>query len=599
MDQLDLLNPEQKAAVTHEGGHLLVLAGAGSGKTRVLTQRAAWLIQNNKVKAEEMVLLTFTNKAASEMKERIIQISNEKPWFAGTFHSFGAKVLRNEGRAIGIDPNFVIYDTVDQKEAIADIMKELNLNPEIYAPAVIYDLIEEAKTGHVSPMQFGEYARGDLQQKAFLVYKKYDEYLRESNALDFNDLLIKTVDLLIKRKDAWNERLGHVFVDEWQDTNKIQYQMTQLLLGQRAHITAVGDASQSIYSWRGADFRNVTKLSRDYPTITTLNLSQNYRSSKVIIEAANAVISKNNSHPVLSLWTENDRGQRIKIYKADSGISEAAYIAGKIKELLRVGYSLSEFAILYRANAQSRVIEEALLHAGLPYKLIGGLRFYERAEIKDLLSYMRLIENPKDSVSQLRVEKIGKKRKAAFEKFQEGINKEMATIDLLDGIIAATTYTEKYMRPTEENMAKLENIKELRSVASEFPVLSEFLENVSLISAQEAASSENKESVTMMTIHAAKGLEFGVVFIPGMEEGMFPHSRSIWDSDQLEEERRLAYVALTRAKEILYITYAQSRLLYGQRVSNPPSRFIADIPTELIDTSDNYVDQPRHYYEFD
>lgn len=602
---LSSLNKEQTAAVTFDKGHLLVMAGAGSGKTRVLTFRAAWLMSEKQIPGGSILLLTFTNKAAAEMKERIGALTRDMPYFAGTFHSFSVRLLRMDGRAIGVDPNFVIYDTNDQKEAIRDIMETLNISTDSYNPNAIMAMINEAKNQMISAAAFGEFVRGEVQEKAHQVYVEYEKYLERAQALDFDDLLIKSVKLLSQNEEVrqkWNRRLSHIFVDEWQDTNKVQYQLTRLLVGDSGVITAVGDASQSIYSWRGADYKNINYIKDDYTNLKVLELTQNYRSTENILLAANSVISRNTSHPILSLWTENGTGERIKLYKAENGLLEASYVAQKVQSLVRTGYSYQDIAVLYRTNAQSRVIEEAFLHDGIPYTLVGGTRFYDRAEVKDVLCYMRLYQNPADRVSALRAEKIGKRRLEKFNEAKEEMQQKekITTLEILDTIIARTGYLEKYARETEENMNRLDNIKELRSVASEFPELAQFLENVALVEAEENSQGEKTTGpqVTLMTLHASKGLEFPVVFLIGMEEGLFPHSRALWDTTQLEEERRLAYVGFTRAKEILYLTYADRRLYFGQRVTNPPSRFLLDIPEKIIDSSENFS-KPRVEYTFD
>ncbi len=602
-DLLENLNPQQKEAVTYDGGHLLVLAGAGSGKTRVLTYRAVWHMNQKGIDGTSVLLLTFTNKAAGEMKERIHTLTNTMPQFAGTFHGFAVRLLRMDGGAIGVDPNFVIYDSNDQKDAIRDIMDELKISTESYNPNAIAGMITEAKNQMISPLEFGEFVRGEVQEKAFKVYTHYEKYLQKAHALDFDDLLVKSVKLFRNNPEVltkWRNRIKHVFVDEWQDTNKVQYQFTKLLVGDTGVLTAVGDASQSIYSWRGADYKNINYVKDDYKDLKVIELTQNYRSSDNILTAANAVISKNTSHPILSLWTENGSGERIKIYKAETGLLEASFVAQKIKSLTRTGYDFKDVAVLYRTNAQSRVLEESFLHEGIPYTLVGGTRFYDRAEVKDVLCYLRLYQNPQDRVSQLRAEKIGKRRLEKFEEAKKELNpeSEITTLQIMDVVLQKTNYLEKYARESEENMNKLDNIKELRSVAAEFPKLSDFLENVALVEAEESSHGDVKNSVTLMTLHAAKGLEFPVVFLIGMEEGLFPHSRALWDTTQLEEERRLAYVGMTRAKEILYLTYADRRLYFGQRTSNPPSRFLIDIPEKVLDSSENFT-KTRVEYTFE
>jgi DNA helicase-2/ATP-dependent DNA helicase PcrA len=593
---LSNLNKNQVKAVTYGAGPLLVLAGAGSGKTRVLTYRVAWLIDKKMASPQNILLLTFTNKAANEMKERVTNLTKQVPSFAGTFHSFCAKLLRMDGTAIDIPKDFLIYDNIDQKEIIKDILNELNISPDSYKPASIASVISELKSQMLTPNEYSEFARGDFQEKVLKVYTEYEKKLRDVGALDFDDLLLKAVDLLDKKYDIlskWQEKLTHVLVDEWQDTNKIQYKLTKLLVGESKNLTAVGDASQSIYSWRGADYRNINYLIRDFSEIKIINLEQNYRSTQNILTAANSVISKNSSHPVLNLWTNKGKGEKIKIYRARSGLDEASFVVNQIESLSSNGHRFKDSAVLYRTNAQSRVLEEALLHGGIPYILVGGVRFYERKEIKDVLAYLRLLVNPKDLVSERRAVALGKRRFEKFLEFRENLPKNWqeknTTLDLMDGVLAKTYYLDKYKRETEENLQRLENIKELRSVAAEFPNINEFLENVALVEAEVSFSEspgsldDEKNRVTLMTLHSAKGLEFPVIFIVGMEEGLFPHSRSLFDTNQLEEERRLAYVGMTRAKDALYLTFANRRLYFGQRTANPPSRFIVDIPENLLE----------------
>lgn len=584
------LNKEQTEAVTYRGGPLLVLAGAGSGKTRVLTFRVAYLISEGIVKPENVLLLTFTNKAAAEMRERCLNLIGEAPFFAGTFHSFCAKVLRLDGQVMGIPRGFLIYDTEDQKDAIKDILEKLNLSTDSYNPASILSSISDAKNQMFTPLQFAEYAQGEWQEQVFKIWLEYEKNLKEIGALDFDDLMMKCMELFKYFPEVlgkWQEQLKYVFVDEWQDTNKVQYNLIKLLVGNQANLTVVGDASQSIYSWRGADYRNITYLMKDYPKIKIVNLEQNYRSTQNILDAANAVISKNTSHPILKLWTSNQAGEKIKLYSARNGLDEADYVVSEIQGLTAWGYPLKGIAVLYRTNAQSRVLEEAFLHSGIPYTLVGGTRFYERKEIKDVLSYLRLIVNPKDTVSKKRSVKLGKRRLEKFEEYKKELTdiSGYTTLDLMDGILGKTKYLDLFAKETEENLARLENIKELRSVAAEFPDITDFLENVALVEAEQEASRKNKDNldkVTLMTLHSAKGLEFPVVFIIGLEEGIFPHSRSLNDKSQLEEERRLAYVGITRAKEILYLCYASRRLYFGEQISNPPSRFIIEIPENLL-----------------
>jgi DNA helicase-2/ATP-dependent DNA helicase PcrA len=585
------LNKEQAEAVSYTGGPLLVLAGAGSGKTRVLTYRVAYLISENIVKPENVLLLTFTNKAAAEMKGRCVKLIGYAPYFAGTFHSFCAKILRLDGQVIGIPRSFLIYDTADQKDAIKDILQKLNLSVDSYNPNAVLSSIGDAKNQMLTPLQYAEYAQGEWQEQVFKIWLEYEKFLKEVGALDFDDLMMKCLELFKRSPETlerWKKQLVQVFVDEWQDTNKVQYNLIKLLVGTSGNLTVVGDASQSIYSWRGADYKNITYLIRDYPKIKVVNLEQNYRSTQNILAAANFVISKNTSHPILKLWTNNLEGEKIKLYTAKNGLDEASFVVSEIQGINAWGHALSDIAILYRTNAQSRVIEEALLHSAIPYILIGGTRFYERKEVKDVLSYLRLIANPKDSVAKKRAIKLGKRRLEKFEEYKIELVElpKYTTLDLMDGILGKTKYLDLFEKETDENLARLENIKELRSVAAEFPDITEFLENVALVEAEQEANIKNKskdDKVTLMTLHSAKGLEFPVVFIVGLEEGLFPHSRTLNDKSQLEEERRLAYVGITRAKEILYLSYAARRLYFGEQISNPPSRFIIDIPENLLE----------------
>ncbi|MDO8503699.1 MAG: UvrD-helicase domain-containing protein [bacterium] len=599
---LNDLNPEQQVAATFWGKPLLILAGAGSGKTRTLTVRAAWLIQEKGIPPENLLLLTFTNKAAGEMRDRITKLlssatlfsalSTHYP-FAGTFHSFCARVLRETGHFLGIPNNFVIYDTNDQKELVKEAIQKLGLENSV-KPQVALAEISQAKNELVNPLEYAGYVRGEWQKKVAQIYLEYQKLLKRNDALDFDDLLVQIVHLFKNYKDVltkYRNRFQYILVDEWQDTNKAQYEITKMLASRDRNLTVVGDASQSIYGWRGADYRNITNLQRDFPELTTINLKRNYRSTQNILDAAYGVISKNKNHPILELWTENPKGERIKLYQARSELDEAAFIVNQVNQLIgEVTYS--DFAVLYRTNAQSRVLEEAFLHQGIPYVLVGNVSFYERREIKDILSYLRLIANSKDSVSRKRAEKLGKKRLIKFEEIAERLNPEKhTTLEVLDEILEKTGYLELYDKKNEEDLIRLENIKELRSVATEFPTLTQFLEQVALVEAAQdargkillASQEGNGGAVTLMTAHAAKGLEFSIVFITGLEEGLFPHSRSLFDSEQLEEERRLAYVGITRAKQKLYLTFASRRLIFGQRGSNLPSRFLSEIPENLLE----------------
>lgn len=627
LDILADLNSAQQAAVTYDKGPLLILAGAGSGKTRALTYRTAWLILEKKIPPENILLLTFTNKAAGEMKDRLqkllssycpasappltshlptrLPIPTSHLPYSGTFHSFCAKILRIEGKNLGIPQNYLIYDEQDQLDTVKEIVNKLQLSPKEFNPHAVLTTISEAKNELISELEYPQYVRGYWQETVAKIYREYQKILKESDALDFDDLIFKTVALFRKFPEIlgkYQNKYQYLLIDEYQDTNHAQYTLTKLLAGRYKNLTVVGDMSQSIYGWRGADFKNVLKLKNDFSNLKTLSLEQNYRSTQKILDTAFSVISKNSSHPVLKLWTENPKGDNPLLYEAGSEIDEAEFIIRQIVSSPNIP-NFSRFAVLYRTNAQSRVIEEAFLTTGIPYLLVGGTRFYERKEIKDVLAYLRLSANPKDMVSYKRIEKLGKNRLERFLKWKDSHisldslsvrlnSRAVTTLDILDKVLKETGYLDLYDSEDEEDLARLENIKELRSVATNFPDLNQFLENVALVEQEylpdhpvkkgEILPAGRQDAVTLMTLHAAKGLEFPVVFMIGMEEGLFPHSRSLLDNFQLEEERRLCYVGITRAKERIYLTYARRRLYFGQRTSNMPSRFLMDIPQELL-----------------
>ena len=605
IDILTELNSQQQRATTYGDGPLLILAGAGSGKTRALTYRAAYLILEKHIPAENILLLTFTNKAAGEMKERIQRLiaSHLSPFtfhlpYAGTFHSFCAKVLRADGDLLGISHNFVIYDEADQADAIRGVIKKLDLSIKEYKPQSVLNTISGAKNELLSELEYAQYARGIWQKNVAQIYLEYQRFLRQNQAVDFDDLIFKVIDLFKKFPEVlgkYQNKYRYLLVDEYQDTNHAQYVLTKLLASRYRNLTVVGDCSQSIYGWRGANFRNLINLKSDFPALKIINLEQNYRSTKTILDVAYSVICHNTTHPILKLWTKNEEGEKIYLYEASSEINEAEFIVNQISRHLDQ-YRLSDFAILYRTNAQSRVLEEFFLQSGIPYVLVGGTRFYQRKEVKDVLAYLRLIANPKDTVSHVRIEKLGKARLEKFLNWQErnlSKNKRLLTLDLFDELLKATNYLELYDPKDEEDLARLENINELRSVANEFPDLNDFLENVSLVEQESlpdkpATNGDKKEAVTLMTLHAAKGLEFPIVFIVGMEEGLFPHSRSLLNQSELEEERRLCYVGITRAKKKLFLTYARRRLYFGQHSANEVSRFIQDIPKDLIKIANEF-----------
>lgn len=603
-DILEGLNPAQREAVTHQGSPLLILAGAGSGKTRVLTHRAAYFIEKKLIKPEQILLLTFTNKAAEEMKTRLQKLIpttydlQSKNFFAGTFHSFCCKVLRTDGSHIGVPNNFVIYDTDDQEALVKNSLYDLNLTPKEFKPSSVLYFIEAAKNTFQSPKDMLAQAHGFWQEYASKIYQVYQKKMTEFNALDFNDLLFKTVELFIEHPDIlekYQDKYRFILVDEYQDTNQIQYLLTKLLSKKYQQITAVGDASQSIYGWRGADFKNLMNLVNDFKDTKIINLEQNYRSTQIILDAANSVISKNNSHPVLKLFTQKTSTDKIKLFEAQSEIAEAEFIAQKIKFIFdnqKIPYR--QIAVLYRMNAQSRVIEEAFLKYGIPYVLIGGTRFYERAEVKDILAMLRFAVNRVDKISSDRLSKIfGKRRMATFLDHIKDIDiKHLNSSQILESIVTGSGYLDRFDPKDEDDQKRIENIKELKSVAANFPQIQDFLENISLVqqeySLQEKnKKKENRDGVRLMTLHGAKGLEFEVVFLVGFEEGILPHSRCLVDEAEVEEERRLCYVGITRAKDYLYITYASQRLYFGKSSLNEPSRFLADIPADLVELEEN------------
>lgn len=595
MEILNKLNKEQQEAVLYNEGPMIILAGAGSGKTRVLIHKVLYLIHEKEFSPTEILMVTFSNKAAGEMRERMeIALANPNLPTISTFHSLCARILRRHGVNIGIPHNFVIYDTQDQLAAIKECMSLLDIDAKQARPKAVLETISSAKNQLIDPKTYQDFAKGYFQEFVANIYPVYEGMLVENNALDFDDLLIKTLRLLREDPNTlsfYQNSFKYILIDEYQDTNHAQYQLTKLLGGKYKNICIVGDFSQSIYSFRGADFRNLEKFKKDFPEAKTFQLSQNYRSTQSILNAAYSIIENNSLHPILKLWTENGAGSDLVIHEANDGHMEAEYIITKIKSLQdkNPDLKLSDVAVLYRMNAQSRTIEEVFLHLGVPYKLVGGVRFYDRREVKDVLSYLSLLSNPKDKVAKKRLEKLGKRKFGFFEDYQkEFIERKMVetekTIDILDEVLKKTKYLEKYDENDLEDLARLENIKELRSVAIEFPNLIQFLENVALVEAEylpDQNPSDPNEAITLMTLHSAKGLEFKVVFLVGMEEGIFPHSQSLFSLSDVEEERRLCYVGVTRAKEHLYLTFVKERTLFGQRATSTPSRFIFELPEEV------------------
>lgn len=591
-DYLDELNPEQRQAVEHTGTPLLIFAGAGSGKTKALTYKAAYLVHTFEAAPEQILLVTFTNKAAGEMRTRVEKVTGTKLPNVGTFHSMSSRILRRSGREIGIPADFVIYDSGDQEDLVKMISDEMKLDVKRFAPRAILSTISGAKQEMLNPEQYRGIARGQFQEIVADVYRTYQKRLTQYNALDFDDLLYKTVELMKTVPTVlahYQDLFRFIFIDEYQDTNTTQYTFAKMLAAKHRQLTVVGDASQSIYRWRGADYRNILKLRQDYSDLTEIRLERNYRSTQTILDAAHAVITNNHSHPILKLWTEVGAGEKIKLIEAYTAADEARRITDEINRLRADGYGWQEIAVLYRTNAQSRSIEESFIRNGIPYILVGGVKFYERKEIKDVLSYLRLIQNPEDGVSHQRAEKAGKRRLDQLLQMRETIDPKTATAgDILEKVLATTKYLDKYDEEIEDDLARIENVKELSAVAEEFTDLTSFLENVALVQAEYyagekgAKGGKDKNAITLMTLHAAKGLEFRVVFLVGMEEGLFPHSRSMMDNEEMEEERRLAYVGITRAKEKLILSYAKQRTVWGSTGAQARSRFIDEIDPALI-----------------
>lgn len=572
------LNKQQSEAVRCVDGPSIIIAGAGSGKTRVLVSKVLYLITSCHIDPYSIIMITFTNKAAGEMKERI-----QLPLgFVGTFHSFCARILRRNGDSIGLDHNFTIYDEDDQLTLIKKIIKDIDV--ERLSPHYFTNRISAAKNQLIHASRYLELFSDHNASLVSTVYKEYEKKLKKNKAVDFDDLIMKTIDLFIKYPDVlgrYQSRYKYILVDEFQDTNYAQYTLTRLLSEHPKNVTVVGDFSQSIYSWRGADIKNLEKFQEDFSGTKVFNLEENYRSTQRILDFAYKVISKNQTHPILHLFTSNKEGENIDYFEAENEEYEALYVADKIKELSKTE-PYSSLAILYRTNAQSRIIEEAFLHYGIPYVLVGGTRFYERKEIKDVLSYLRLLINPTDEIAKDRVLKIGRKKWDLFKEMYESIKDDVdkkTTSELMEEIFQSTGYLQLYNPDDEEEYGRLENIKELKSVAITHPKLVEFLEQVALVESEYFEGERkqgNKDGVRLMTLHQAKGLEFPHVFIVGLEEGILPHSRSIDNIYELEEERRLFYVGITRAKKKLYITYARRRFIFGRRGESVKSRFIND-----------------------
>jgi DNA helicase-2/ATP-dependent DNA helicase PcrA len=638
---LDGLNEPQQQAVLHEAGPLLIFAGAGSGKTSVLTRRIAYLIRERYVRPYNILAVTFTNKAAAEMKDRIVKLVGEtgtRGMLAGTFHSLCARILRVHGDLIGLDNRFVIYDDGDQLSIVKEAAHELNLDDKQYAPRALLARISKWKEElRASDTVSADYIPHPFERAAAKVYKLYQEKLTTCNALDFDDLIMKTVQLLKeseKAREIYQERFHYVHCDEFQDVNQSQYELLSLFAAKHGNICVVGDDDQSIYAFRGANVQIILDFKHDFPNATIIKLEQNYRSTKTILDAAYHVVKNNRRRAEKRLWTENDEGEKITLMETPNEVEEAVAVVNAIREGVNTGdLNYSDYAVLYRANAQSRAMEEQLINYRIPYKIVGGVRFYDRREIKDVLAYLRVIVNPYDAVSLRRiinvparaigvstVERIAdfatdteiafwdacrragevelpsraKNNVKAFVALIEYLQTKRETpsvADLIQNVLDTTGYLEALKKEkTQESLNRIENIGELISVAREFEEspgededksLSAFLENVALVSDVDSLE-DSANTVTLMTLHSAKGLEFPVVFLVGMEEGIFPHFRSMGEQEAMEEERRLCYVGITRAKQELYISFADARMLFGQTQRNPVSRFVAEIPMGLF-----------------
>ena len=621
---LDYLNKEQKEAVLKTEGPLLILAGAGSGKTRVLTTKIAYLIEECGISPLSILAITFTNKAAKEMKDRVFNLIGikAKGIQISTFHSFGVRILTDYYELLGYEKNFIIMDSDDTLSIIKKILKNKGLDPKSYNPSGIKNIINNNKNEMITPEKYAKFALGDYEQVVYETYIEYEKTLKENNAVDFDDLLLLPIKLFKEHKDVlekYQERFQYVLIDEYQDTNETQYIMSKLIAQKHKNICCVGDVDQSIYSFRGANYRNILNFEKDYPEATVVKLEQNYRSTTTILDAANDVIKNNKDRKDKVLWSNKGQGELIDYYQAFNGIDEAQYVAREIKNIVNNGIDYMDIAVLYRTNAQSRTIEEEFIKSSIPYRIVGGVGFYSRREIKDMLAYLRLLYNSKDNVSLLRVINVPKRgignktisnliekannngtsiydaidsgKELAFKEMIEGLRKQSESLtltELVDRILDVTGIKAEYENEkTLDADIRLENLEELKTITRTFEEregivsLEEFLLEVSLVTdPNEYDNDPNK--VSLMTVHSVKGLEYGYVFIVGLEEGLFPHINSILNGNELEEERRLMYVAITRAKEKLYLVNAKNRMLFGEETANVPSRFIGEINKDLI-----------------
>lgn len=623
---LDYLNDRQKEAVLYGDGPLLILAGAGSGKTSVLTKRVAYLIKERNISPKNIVAITFTNKAAKEMKERIIKEVGKEGYDIqiSTFHSFGLRIIKENYEKLGYEKNFTIIDSDDSLTVVKKILKEMGIDSTRFNPKFIKNQISSCKNEMVTPEKYKNLVNDELSDITYKVYKKYQDTLLRNNSLDFDDLLIKPIELFNKYKEVlenYQELFKYVFIDEYQDTNEAQYILSKMISAKYKNICVVGDDAQSIYSWRGANFKNILNFEKDYKNAKVILLEQNYRSTKTILNAANSVIKNNINKKDKNLWTDNSIGEKIKYVRTNDEKDEASYVTREIRNLVNNGVSLDDIAVLYRTNAQSRTIEEGFLNSNIPYKIVGAFAFYSRKEIKDLLAYLKLIYNTKDDVSLMRIinypkRKIGAKtienlsmdavlngtsmfdvisggKELEFKKLILEMKEKSEVLSLTETIDMVLDKSgiksELESEHTLEADIRLENLNEFKSITKTFEEesgiasLEDFLNEVSLVSDVNDQKNDNSPKVTLMTIHAVKGLEYKYVFVIGMEENIFPHVNSCEEDGGIEEERRLCYVAITRAKEKLYLVNALRRMLYGKTSVNMPSRFINEIDKDLID----------------
>ena len=625
---LDNLNDKQKEAVINIDGPMLVLAGAGSGKTKVLTTRVAYLIEQG-VSPFNILAITFTNKAANEMKERVTNLvgNNAKMIQISTFHSFGLSIIKKHYKELGFKSNFTILDSDDSLSTIKRILKDMNLDTKVYSPKFIRNKISSCKNELMSPGEFEKYADDEITGIAVEVYKKYQEKLRINNSVDFDDLLMLPI-ILFKENpnilEYYQDRFQYILIDEYQDTNRVQYILTKMLAAKYQNICVVGDPDQSIYGFRGSNYRNILNFENDYKNTKVILLEQNYRSTKNILNVANSVIKNNKARKDKNLWTDNNDGDKIKYKRCNDEKEEAHYVVKNIEKLIEDGVPKEEIAVLYRTNAQSRTIEEALLRENIPYKVVGSFYFYNRKEIKDLISYLKLIYNTDDDVSLNRIINVPKRgigtktlsnltllaatkgismydaidggKELEFKNIIEQIKEEsenLSLTELVDLVLDLSGMKKELENEkTLEAEGRLENLEEFKSITKNFEneygtiSLSEFLDEISLVSDIEEHKNQT-DVVTLMTVHSAKGLEFNYIFIVGFEEGIFPHSLSLYDNSEIEEERRLCYVAITRAKKKLELINSKRRMLYGNDNYNPPSRFINEMDKEYLDIEEN------------